>query len=189
MAPSRILDLVVIACVSWLSLVSQSANAATFHPAPPALLSSLTISPPGYVDSVYSNDFVGGFGDNNVLNYLRGFWGSSLVQVGTSPSQNCVGGTVVTCDGGDGFYDGPLANVFAIHWGGKGGEQPLLALKYDSLTKLFSILGLDGGVSFIRAYRTPEAQPPIVPLPPALVLFGTALIGLTVLGRRRRNAS
>jgi hypothetical protein len=45
--------------------------------------------------------------------------------------------------------------------------------------------GLTGNVGATRVDSNTPVDP--VPLPPALVLFGTALIGMTVLGRRRRT--
>jgi hypothetical protein len=44
---------------------------------------------------------------------------------------------------------------------------------------------LTGNIGATRVFDNTPPDP--VPLPPALVLFGSALIGLTVLGRRRRH--
>jgi hypothetical protein len=45
--------------------------------------------------------------------------------------------------------------------------------------------GVVGATDVLHA--PPPPPPPGVPLPPALILFGSALVGLTVLGRRQRR--
>ena len=72
---------------------------------------------------------------------------------------------------------GEVADVFGIWY-----DNKFLALLYSSPISAFTIDGLPNKVSDIFAY---SVNP--VPLPPAVLLFGTALVGMGVLGRRRHK--
>lgn len=70
------------------------------------------------------------------------------------------------------------ANVFGIHYGNN-----FIAVLYSDLVSGFEINGLRNGVSNIYAFTTVTA----VPLPAAVWLFGTAILALLGVTRRRRN--
>jgi hypothetical protein len=82
-----------------------------------------------------------------------------------------------------------LANILAIHIGGSGGKNEIL-LVFSALTGFSDIsAGVSAtnlNISNARAFVGGDVG--LVPLPPAALLFGTALIGLSVLGRRRSKA-
>ncbi len=72
------------------------------------------------------------------------------------------------------------ANVFGIHYGNN-----FIAVLYSDLVSGFEINGLRNGVSNIYAFTTLTA----VPLPAAVWLFGTAILALLGVTRRRRMAA
>lgn len=72
------------------------------------------------------------------------------------------------------------ANVFGIHYGNN-----FIAVLYSDLVSGFEINGLGNGVSNIYAFTTVTA----VPLPAAVWLFGTAILALLGVTRRRRMAA
>lgn len=72
------------------------------------------------------------------------------------------------------------ANVFGIHYG-----NSFIAVLYSDLVSGFEINGLRNGVSNIYAFTTVTA----VPLPAAVWLFGTAILALLGITRRRRIAA
>ncbi len=195
---SRMLGALALATASMIGL---SAQATTFHPAPVSVLAPLTITPVGFIDSLYSDDFnfePGNAGDATVLNYIDGYFSGGLVQIGTSAQENCGGGfTTCTDSPKGGTYAGLAANVFAIHVGGPGGTGRIfLAFQYVSAITSFTISGFENGVSFIRAYCSldsctgPTPGPGEVPIPGAAFLMGSILagsVGAAVLRRRRRS--
>lgn len=69
------------------------------------------------------------------------------------------------------------ANVFGIHYGNN-----FIAVLYSDLVSGFEINGLRNDVSNIYAFTTVTA----VPLPAAVWLFGTAILALLGVTRRRR---
>src|SRR5262245_60009738 len=104
-----------------LSLSAAAANAALVHPAG-IYLNGLTITP-GYTDSFFS-DVVPNYGDATVLDYINAVFSGGLIQVGSSANSDC-GGSNVTCLNGppkSGTFSGLSANVFAVHYGGNGGN-------------------------------------------------------------------
>lgn len=72
------------------------------------------------------------------------------------------------------------ANVFGIHYG-----NSFIAVLYSDLVSGFEINGLRNGVSNIYAFTTVTA----VPLPAAVWLFGTAILALLGVARRRKVAA
>jgi len=72
------------------------------------------------------------------------------------------------------------ANVFGIHYGNN-----FIAVLYSDLVSTFEINGLRNGVSNIYAFTTVTA----VPLPAAVWLFGTAILALLGITRRRRTSA
>jgi hypothetical protein len=90
------------------------------------------------------------------------------------------------------YQDGPIqwgrisgtsnfeANVFGIHYGNN-----FIAVLYSDLVSGFEINGLRNGVSNIYAFTTVTA----VPLPAAVWLFGTAILALLGITRRRRMSA
>src|SRR5262245_56440922 len=151
---------------------------------------------PGYIQTWYSNnqsaDVPGGNGNpTNVEAALESaaWMNMSLTFVG---SIGC--GTGIICpNGGSGptqqTYTLPIgvnANVWGVHF-----DNKFAAFLYGSAIHSFAISGLGQGISGIFAFCSQSGcgdnntgPPPQVPLPPAVLLFGSALVGLTVLGRR-----
>jgi len=165
------------------------ANAMTYNPAT-TYLSTLTISgvsPSGatIVGSVYDTDF-GNFGAGTVETFLHGFFGATFVQIGGG---DCTASCSLIGSGSNNgaTYSGAAADIFAIHWGGGGTDQPLLALLFSSPITSFTISGFAHDVSFIRSYVDPPSP---TPLPGTLVLMGTVIGGSVGIKkwRKRRNA-
>jgi hypothetical protein len=139
-----------------------------------------TITPDTYTQWVYSSDSNTDVGSQSPTGDPLTF---ALTQLGLpAGSLSFVGGGScgtggTTCSGGDGTYSGAAASVFGIHF-----DNKFLVLLYPSAITSFAIAGLSNGVSNIYAWGTSA-----VPLPPALLLFGTALAGMGILGRRRKK--
>src|SRR5262245_8431521 len=98
-------------------------------------------------------------------------------------------------DGLSGFsvnWTGPSADIFAIHFGGKGGGNELLIdLSGNTSTFSFSMTGTQYALSSIQGFGNGGTGVASVPLPAALPLFATGLggIGLLVWWRKRRARS
>lgn len=72
-------------------------------------------------------------------------------------------------------YTGSTAyDVYTVH-----GDSWYLAFLFSSPITSFSISGLPNNISGIYGFNAP--------IPPAALLFGTALVGMAMLGRRRRK--
>ena len=79
-------------------------------------------------------------------------------------------------------FTGTTADLFVSHFG-CGGSGKCFDVWLFSGNTTFTVNSLNG-FSNINAFSNPSA----VPLPPAAFLFGSALVGLGVLGRRRKKA-
>src|SRR5215470_4351815 len=74
-------------------------------------------------------------------------------------------------------WSGPSADIFAIHFGGKGGGNELLiALSGDTSTFNFSMTGAQNALSSIQGFGGGGVSQ--APLPAALPLFATGLGGM-----------
>jgi hypothetical protein len=84
--------------------------------------------------------------------------------------------------------------LLVLKSGNGNGDPDWVSFLISSLTGTWNIVSPGPGqqtlshASLYGVRGDNQDPPPPVPLPPALFLFGTALIGLTVLGRRRRGA-
>jgi hypothetical protein len=98
-------------------------------------------------------------------------------------------------DGLSGFsvnWTGPSADIFAIHFGGKGGGNELLIdLSANTSTFSFSMTGTQHELSSIQGFGNGNGSVSQAPLPAALPLFATGLggIGLFAWWRKRRARS
>ncbi len=147
-------------------------------------------------DSIYNDDF-GNFGAAKVKTFVADEFGSVTQTAATLSSSGDCGTAPVTCSSsttGTGknkktvnsaTYSGTAADIFAIHWGGGGDDQPLLAIEFSSPVTSFTISGFDHGVSFIRAFDSVTSTP----LPAALPLFATGLGVMGWFGARRKRKS
>jgi hypothetical protein len=96
-------------------------------------------------------------------------------------------------DGLSGFsvnWTGPSADIFAIHFGGKGGGNELLIdLSANTSNFSFSMTGTQHELSSIQGFGNGSVSQ--APLPAALPLFATGLggIGLFAWWRKRRARS
>lgn len=140
----------------------------------------------GYIDSWYAvpaNIEVGNQSVSNVQSVLQSesWLNASLAFVGGG---ECWTNGVFCIDQlKGGAYLGEPANVFAIHF-----DNKFLALLYDDPIWLFLIAGLPNAVSNIYAFATIE-DVSAVPLPAALPLFGSVLVGAYLFGRWRRRGA
>jgi hypothetical protein len=83
---------------------------------------------------------------------------------------------------GSGTFNAPAGtsySIWAVH-----GDSWYLAFLFASAITQFAINNLPNAISGVFAFNPGTS---VVPLPPALILFGTALAGLGVLGRRRKK--
>jgi hypothetical protein len=98
-------------------------------------------------------------------------------------------------DGLSGFsvnWTGPSADIFAIHFGGKGGGNELLIdLSANTSNFSFSMTGTQHELSSIQGFGGGNGSVSQAPLPAALPLFATGLggIGLFAWWRKRRARS
>jgi len=191
--------LFVIASLVGL-LVSTVAQATVYHPAGIAFTAT-----PGVLDSWYSDKVYAPVTLDGDLQGLGGAPPSSLAAAAavvetTLESASwlnvpltfvgAAGCTTAGCPAGfnTGSSPGPYGAIFTLPAGevadvfGIWYDNKFLALLYGSPISAFTIDGLPNKVSDIFAYSVNQ-----VPLPPAALLFGTALAGLGVLGRRRHK--
>jgi len=91
-------------------------------------------------------------------------------------------------DGLSGFsvnWTGPSADIFAIHFGGKGGGNELLIdLSGNTSTFSFSMTGTRFALSSLQGFGNGVSP---VPLPAALPLFATGLGGIALVAWARRK--
>src|SRR5262245_64825222 len=79
-------------------------------------------------------------------------------------------------------WTGPSADIFAIHFGGKGGGNELLIdLSGNTSTFSFSMTGTQHALSSIQGFGNGGTEVASVPLPAALPLFATGLGGIGLL--------
>jgi hypothetical protein len=174
------------AVVSFISASAANATVIAYgQPGFPAV----TVSPNSFVEAYYSdssNADVGNQSPANVQSVLQGWFGGALSFVGggscgASPTytNNC---TAYDNGGGNsnkGGISNLTAQIFAVHFGNR-----FIAFLYPGPVSGFQIDGLRFGVSNIYAFNgTPE-----IPVPGALWLMGSALVGLGF-ARRRRNSA
>lgn len=74
------------------------------------------------------------------------------------------------------------ASIWGIHW-----DNHFLALVLTSATSSLTIAGLPQAISGVYAFNLESLAPSPVPLPPAVLLFGSGLVGLILLYRRRKK--
>jgi hypothetical protein len=181
-------------------VATASASAVVFNPAtnplpgpPQDTLYTWTTNPAVFADSWYSDDANGDVGNQSAADVesvleTATWLGTALSFVSggaCTDSANCTTGSP---NSGTWTFTSP-ANVFGIHF-----DDRFIAILYASAQSAFSISNLTHGVSNIYAYcslencNTGGGGSGVVPLPPALLLFGTALAGMTLLLRRRRRA-
>jgi hypothetical protein len=97
-------------------------------------------------------------------------------------------GPVTLVSQGDNFTGGTISdleNVLALHFGGGNSCDPNgvgceIVLRFSALTGFTNVT--NASLSNFRSFDIGA-----VPLPPAALLFGTALVGMGILGRRRRK--
>ena len=107
----------------------------------------------------------------------------SVIQDWTGASLTFVGQEEIV-DGGSSYSTEIDANVYAIHY-----DNRELVFGYAALQSGFSIDGLSHGFSNMRAYTCDNCgtfRNTEVPVPAAAFLFGTGLIGLSGVARKRR---
>jgi hypothetical protein len=176
-----------------IALATSNASGAVFHPATnPISGLTWTTTPAGFADSWYSsqaNDDVGSQSPANVEAVLEtATWlGTALTFVSGGACTNSANCTTGSPNSGTWTFTTP-ANVFGIHF-----DNQFIAILYAVAQSAFSISNLPNGVSNIYAFcsltncSTPNPVGDPVPLPPAIVLFGTALAGMGILALRRRR--
>jgi hypothetical protein len=173
---------------------SVGANAATITDPATTFLSTLTISgvsPSGatIVGSVYDTDF-GNFGAGTVETFLHTYFGGTITQIGGGDCPaNCSQSGSGSNNGAT--YSGVASQLFGIHWGGGGPDQPFLGIEFSVAVTNFAISGFAHGVSFIRSYdgetTTGGGGANATPIPGALWLFGSAIAGAAGVGKWRRG--
>jgi hypothetical protein len=107
---------------------------------------------------------------------------TQIAWLGTNTDWNVTGAAVTqvaSYPNGDGptslTVTGDASSIWVVH-----GDSWYLAFLFANPISSFTIAGLPNAISFISA---------VTPLPPALILFGTALVGTVLLGRRRKARS
>jgi hypothetical protein len=167
-----------------IGLFSAGANAAYVQlvPAPQANDGSINLPPAGFtatysptadVASIWFNGNVSPQSPANVAASITGQFGGTLTLAGQDDNYNS----------GSISLPGNPFDVLAIHLGGAGGGNELLFFFNTAITE-FDVTTFDQGggnnLSNFRAYTTSP-----VPLPAAAWLFGSALIGLAGIKRRK----
>ena len=160
----------------------QPANALVITPAPDPIGSFDWTATAVFSQSIYSdesNEDVGNQNPANVGNVLASsaWFDQPVFFVGGGACDT----TGISCDENANNFGSSTfeAVLFGIHF-----DNKFLALLYPSAISNFSISGLPNGVSNIYAY---SLNP--VPLPAAGILFGSALVGISLISRRRRKRS
>ncbi len=104
---------------------------------------------------------------------------SNLTNIGACDGSGCDGNSSQTGNGATSgtFGDADGFNVLALHFGNNE-----LVFIFSSLQTNFEVSGLSNGISNWRAYDDPKLSQ--VPIPGAVWLFGSAIIGLISFKRK-----
>jgi PEP-CTERM motif len=178
------------------AVLTANANATVYDPdtlvLPTLTLTLGSANPSASIVGSYLNTDYGSFGDSTVLGTVQTEFGSGLTEVGGGDCSSGGPPTCPTSPNNSFTYDSSTgADVFAIHWGGGGSDQPLLVIEFDQLVTDFSLSGFAHGVSFVRSFSEPTTtggQGMAAPVPGTLPLFvgGLGLIGLFGWRRKRK---
>jgi hypothetical protein len=146
-------------------------------------MGSVTVSP-AYSEFIGSCPTVGGAcsgttatGPSNLSLATQTTWLNDNTDWDPVSGGTQVSGSLATNTGT--FTNGTAYSIWAVH-----GDSWYLAFLFASATATFFINNLPNDISGVFAFNPGTS---VVPLPPALILFGTALAGLGVLGRRRKK--
>lgn len=181
MKNSRIPGIKSLLMTLCLMVVCTSANAAYVQlaPSPQANDGSIDLPPAGFtatyspfsvVSSVWFADDVSMQSPANVASTIT----------------DQFGGTIMLADQNDSYSSGSISsansfNVLTVHLGGMGGGNTLLFFFNTSITS-FDVTTFDqGGGNNLSNYRAFNYT---VPVPPAVLLLASALLGLAGLRRR-----
>lgn len=165
---------------AYTSLVPPQANDGSID-LPPAGFTA-TYSPTAGVHSIWFDPSVSPQSPANVAASITAQFGGTLVSAGKDDSFS---------SGVINLPNNPF-NVLAIHLGGAGGGNELLFFFNAPITS-FNVTTFDqGGGNNLSNFRAWSGSgliiPDPVPLPAAAWLFGSALIGLVGVARRKRAA-
>jgi hypothetical protein len=115
-------------------------------------------------------------GDDTIRNLVNSTFGTSFTE---NVGKQGLSGFSVN-------WAGPSADIFALHFGGKGGgNEILLALSGDTSVFNFSMTGAQNGLSSIQGFGVGGVSQ--TPLPAALPLFATGLGGMGLFAWARRK--
>jgi ABC-type amino acid transport substrate-binding protein len=183
------LKLYMMSALLSIGLMSGVANAAYVQIAPPQAndgevvigTDTITYSPFANVASIWNSNTVSPQDADSVKDSITDQFGGTLSLVG----QN------------DSFGGGPLTsnpfNILAIHYGGQGGGNEVLFF-FNTLMTAFDVEIAPHEVSNFRAFTGSGGTiPPIagnqVPVPAAVWLFGSGLLGLIGAARKKSAAA
>lgn len=182
------------ACLFGILLFSTGANAAYVQlvsnpqlndgsiDLPPAGFTA-TYSPTAGVNSIFFNPSVKPQNPSSVAASITDQFGGTLIVVGQNDSFSS----------GSISLPGNPFDLLAVHLGGKGGGNELLFF-FNSPVTSFNVMTFSQGgsnnLSNFRAYNSNGTVdlPDPIPLPAAAWLFGSALLGLASIARRKQSA-
>ena len=194
----KILIVLLFACLSV-----NSAVAAVFHGIFTGTVGNLTAS--GLTPISNGDSFTLRFEVDTVttitlfagldISGVTGTFGNTAISIGEFSTEDRFGMTS-TLDSPVGIFDGkPNSNVGLEFIGGTGVfagvdlAQPFTHADFNSLSGSFDVGAADyfGDLIITSGFYMPGSLPPQVPVPAAMWLFGSGLIGLVGVARRKKS--